>query len=157
MARIGARSPRRKRTNCAACIASCARRRFSTRKRFGSSSRACLWRRPFPIAEKSRGRAIRCFTDLFQRDGPVLDILDADYTFLNEDLAKHYGIPDSVFRRSRGEPALTETRNSKLETRNEQSLVASAATRQDDGWRRVDGVKRFSRGGILAQATTLAK
>jgi hypothetical protein len=27
----------------------------------------------------------------------------------------------------------------------------------DDGWLRVDGVKRFGRGGILAQATTLAK
>jgi hypothetical protein len=27
----------------------------------------------------------------------------------------------------------------------------------EDGWQRVDGVKRYSRGGILAQATTLAK
>ena len=30
---------------------------------------------------------------LFQHDGSVLNILDADYTFLNEALAKHYGIP----------------------------------------------------------------
>src|SRR5262249_24477252 len=37
--------------------------------------------------------SIRFFTDLFQRDGSVLDILDADYTFLNEPLAKHYDIP----------------------------------------------------------------
>jgi hypothetical protein len=36
---------------------------------------------------------IRFFTDLFQRDGRVLDILDADYSFLNADLARHYGIP----------------------------------------------------------------
>jgi hypothetical protein len=37
---------------------------------------------------------IRFFTDLFQRDGSVLSILDADHTFLNEALSKHYGIPD---------------------------------------------------------------
>jgi len=60
---------------------------------------------------------------LFQNDGSLLDILDADYTFLNEQLAKVYGIPGV----------------------------------EGDAWRRVDGVKRFSRGGILAQATTLAK
>ena len=51
------------------------------------------------------------------------NILDADYTFLNEHLAQHYGIPG----------------------------VTGAE------WRRVDGVKKFSRGGVLAQATTLAK
>jgi methionyl aminopeptidase len=36
--------------------------------------------------------SILFFTDLFQNDRPVLNILDADYTFLNEDLAKHYGM-----------------------------------------------------------------
>ncbi|HKS38943.1 MAG TPA: DUF1592 domain-containing protein [Verrucomicrobiae bacterium] len=100
---------------------------------------------------------IRFFTDLFQNDGPVLNILDADYTFLNEDLAKHYGIPDSVFRSSRREEAHFKlgTRNSEPGTG--QSLGTSAATAADDGWYRVAGVKRFSRGGILGQATTLAK
>ena len=34
------------------------------------------------------------FTDLFQNDGSVLDVLDADHTFLNATLAEHYGIPD---------------------------------------------------------------
>ena len=33
------------------------------------------------------------FTDLFQRDGSVLDMLDSDHTFLNGSLAAHYGIP----------------------------------------------------------------
>ena len=51
------------------------------------------------------------------------NILDADYTFLNEPLARHYGIPGVT----------------------------------GPEWRRVDGVKKFSRGGVLAQATTLAK
>jgi hypothetical protein len=35
---------------------------------------------------------IRFFADLVRDDRPVADILDADETFLNEDLARHYGI-----------------------------------------------------------------
>ena len=53
--------------------------------------------RHFPTFAGLRGamyeESIQFFTDLFQNDGSVLDILDADYTFLNEPLAKHYGIP----------------------------------------------------------------
>jgi len=117
--------------------------------------------RHFPNFTILRGamyeESIRFFTDFFQRDGSVLNILDADYAFLNEELAKFYGIPDSSFRSSRREEALFEIRNPKSEIRNGQSLVTSAATEKDDGWRRVDGVKKFSRGGILGQATTLAK
>lgn len=63
------------------------------------------------------------FTDLFQHNGSVLNILDANYTFLNEPLAQHYGIPN----------------------------VKGAA------WRRVEGVQKYARGGVLCQATTLAK
>ncbi|MBI2806482.1 MAG: DUF1592 domain-containing protein [Planctomycetes bacterium] len=37
--------------------------------------------------------SIRFFQDLFQSDRQVTNILDADYTFLNDTLAKHYGIP----------------------------------------------------------------
>jgi len=39
---------------------------------------------------------------VLRADRPVLDLIDADYTFLNERLAKHYGIPHvlgSEFRR----------------------------------------------------------
>ncbi len=32
------------------------------------------------------------FADIVERDGSVLDLLDADYTFVNERLARHYGI-----------------------------------------------------------------
>jgi hypothetical protein len=67
--------------------------------------------------------SIRFFTDLCQRDGSVLEILDADYTFVNGPLAQHYGISGV----------------------------------EGDDWRRVDGVKKFSRGGMLAQATVLAQ
>ncbi len=86
--------------------------------------------RHFPTFAGLRGamyeETIRFFTDLFQNDGSVLNILDADYTFLNADLAKHYGVTGVKFSGS-------------------------------NDWQRADGVKNFSRGGILAQATTLAK
>ncbi|MBI3851634.1 MAG: DUF1592 domain-containing protein [Verrucomicrobia bacterium] len=103
--------------------------------------------RHFPTFTALRGamyeETIRFFTDFFQHDGSVLNILDADYTFLNEDLAKHYGISwSSSF--SLPEQSEFSPANLKVEF-------------QPDGWRRVDGVKKFGRGGILAQATTLAK
>src|SRR5262249_31294933 len=98
--------------------------------------------RHFPTFAGLRGamyeETIRFFTDLFQNDGSVLNILDADYTFLNADLAKHYGIPLSLVL-DRGDG------------RGEESII------KDTDWRRVNGMKKFSRGGILAQATTLAK
>jgi hypothetical protein len=83
--------------------------------------------RHFPTFTELRGpmyeETIRFFTDLFQNDGRITDILDADYTYLNEALAKHYEIPGVT----------------------------------GPEWRRVEGVKQYSRGGILAQATTLAQ
>ncbi|HJT35397.1 MAG TPA: DUF1592 domain-containing protein, partial [Pirellulales bacterium] len=82
--------------------------------------------RHFPTFAALRGamyeESIQFFTDLFQNDRSVLGILDADYTFLNEELARHYDIPGV----------------------------------SGPQWRRVEGVKQFARGGMLAQATTLA-
>jgi len=104
--------------------------------------------RHFPTFAGLRGamyeETIRFFTDLFQNDGSVLNILDADYTFLNADLAKHYGIP-------------FEMRGEKGEGRSVSALTSPLAPLTSDGWQRVGGVKQFGRGGILAQATTLAK
>src|SRR5439155_999637 len=82
---------------------------------------------------------------------------DAEHTFLNEELAKHYGIPDSVFRGSRGGEAHLKRGTRNVERGTDQSLVTSTATTEGNGWHRVDGVKQFARGGILSQATTLAK
>ena len=52
--------------------------------------------RHFPTFVSLRGamqeEAVRFFTDLFQADCSVLSLLDADYSFMNRDLAKHYGI-----------------------------------------------------------------
>jgi hypothetical protein len=82
--------------------------------------------RHFPTFAGLRGamyeESILFFTDLFQNNGSVLGILDADHTFLNEDLAKHYGIPGVT----------------------------------GPEWRRVDGIRKYARGGILGQSTTLA-
>lgn len=100
--------------------------------------------RHFPTFAGLRGamyeESLQFFTDLFQRDGSVLDILDADYTFVNDELAKHYGFPAGQ--------AFQPDGNGK-ETSNQPGKA-------DAPWRRVDGVKQFGRGGILAQATTLA-
>jgi hypothetical protein len=67
--------------------------------------------------------SILFFQDLFQGDRPAIAILDADYTFLNEPLAKHYGIP--------GVKGLE--------------------------WRKVDGVRKYGRGGVLGLASVQAK
>lgn len=52
--------------------------------------------RYFPSFRELRGpmyeETLRFFTDLFQANGSVLSVVDADHTFLNDALAKHYGI-----------------------------------------------------------------
>lgn len=83
--------------------------------------------RHFPTFNALRGamyeESLRFFTDLVQNDGSLLALVDADHTFVNEELARHYGIPG----------------------------VTGPA------WRRVEGSKRYSRGGMLTQASTLSK
>jgi hypothetical protein len=91
---------------------------------------------------------IRFFTELFQNSGSVLHILDADYTFLNAELARHYGIPFA------GRATLPRSPNQREVSARQEPRPTEASS---NGWRRVDGVKQFGRGGILAQATTLAK
>ncbi|MCC9607943.1 DUF1592 domain-containing protein [Blastopirellula sp. JC732] len=52
----------------------------------------------FPEFAELRGlmyeESAQFFSDLIQRDGSILEILDADHTFLNDRLAQHYGIPN---------------------------------------------------------------
>ncbi len=48
------------------------------------------------------------FANMIEQDRSVLDLVSADYTFLNERLARHYGIPNvkgSYFRRAAVNPA----------------------------------------------------
>jgi hypothetical protein len=68
--------------------------------------------RLFPDFDDNLRQAFRRETELFfasvlEADGRVTDLLKADYTFLNERLAKHYGIPHvygSHFRRVENPP-----------------------------------------------------
>jgi hypothetical protein len=83
--------------------------------------------RHFPTFKDLRGamyeESIRFFTDFFQKNRSVLSLLDSDHTFLNEPLARHYGIEG----------------------------VAGPE------WRRVEGIRKFGRGGILGHAAVLSK
>jgi hypothetical protein len=67
--------------------------------------------------------SVRFFEHLFQEGRPLHEVIDADYAFLNERLAKHYGIPG----------------------------VKGAQ------WRRVEGVRKYGRGGLLALGSVLTK
>ncbi|MFO1000070.1 MAG: DUF1592 domain-containing protein [Planctomycetaceae bacterium] len=67
--------------------------------------------------------SIRFFEDMFRNDGSVLDLLNADHTFVNSKLAQFYGITEL----------------------------------NGDGWQKVSGTRKVSRGGILTMAATLAK
>ncbi len=81
----------------------------------------------FPEFARLRGEmyeeSVLFLGDLFRNDGSILDLINADHTFLNESLAKHYGI-DGV---------------------------------NGPEWRRVAGVLRQGRGGVLGMASVLAK
>ena len=62
--------------------------------------------RIYPDFDEQLKQAMRRETELFfeylvRKDRGLLDLLTADYTFVNERLAKHYGIPDVVGTRHR--------------------------------------------------------
>ena len=55
-----------------------------------------------PVAAGMRREVELLFDSIVREDRNVVDLLTADYTFVNERLAKHYGIPNiygSQFRR----------------------------------------------------------
>jgi len=66
--------------------------------------------------------SILFFEDMFRNDGSVLNLLNADHTFVNARLAKFYGLYGV-----------------------------------EGDWKRVEGTRKSSRGGILSMASTLAK
>ncbi|MDP4584521.1 MAG: DUF1592 domain-containing protein, partial [Verrucomicrobiales bacterium] len=72
----------------------------------------------------------RFFIDLFQNDGSVLSLLDADHTFVNGPLAAFYGME------------------------NPQSDIRNPTSPE---WHRIEGLRENGRGGILGFAATLAK
>ena len=73
--------------------------------------------------------------DLIRNDRSILSLLDADHTFVNERLAKHYGLtgPSAGATEAGGVVNVTGA-----------------------GWSRVEGLRGAGRGGVLGMATILA-
>ncbi len=95
-----ARQPRRGAgvTVCVAVAASAGHRRDPAR------------RAPLSVLRQHAGKAFRRETELFfeslvGEDRSVLELLTADYTFVNERIAKHYGIPNVMGTDSARSPA----------------------------------------------------
>lgn len=91
------------------------RQRFPT---FTNELRAAMFEEP-----------IQFFLNLAQTDGSVLDFLEADYTYVNSTLAKHYGI----------------------------DWIKAAGGQQATDWVRVDNASQYGRGGLLPMAVFLTK
>ncbi|MFN7564960.1 MAG: DUF1592 domain-containing protein, partial [Prosthecobacter sp.] len=82
----------------------------------------------------------RFFIDLIQNNRSILSLLDADHTFVNAELAKHYGIKAKEWGQ----------KNSAIHSPAPILLPTSE-------WHRVDQIRTQGRGGILGFAATLAK
>ena len=73
----------------------------------------------FPDFDDNLRQSLRRETELFfesimREDRSVLDLLTADYTFVNERLARHYGIPGIYGDRFRRVPVMDESRRGLL-------------------------------------------
>jgi mono/diheme cytochrome c family protein len=90
--------------------------------------------RLYPDFDDNLRQAFRQETELFvdsivREDRSVLDLLRADYTFLNERLAKHYGIANVYGSRFRRVPLTPESRRGGLLRQGSVLAVTSYATR----------------------------
>lgn len=79
---------------------------------------------------------VRFFLHVAGEGRPVLDFLDADYTFVNPVLAKHYGMPYPPLVPVAGERDTGEGA---------------------DRWLQADGARRYGRGGLLPMAVFLTR
>jgi hypothetical protein len=62
------------------------------------------------LADSMRRETEMLFDSIVHSDGGILDLLAADYTFVDERLAKHYGIPDVMGNRFRRVPVTNPNR-----------------------------------------------
>jgi hypothetical protein len=62
------------------------------------------------LADSMRRETEMLFDNIVHSDGGILDLLAADYTFVDERLAKHYGIPDVMGNRFRRVPVTDPNR-----------------------------------------------
>ena len=82
----------------------------------------------------------RFFIDLIQNNRSILSLLDADHTFVNAELAKHYGIKAEEWG-----------------PKNSSAHSPAPILLPTSEWHRVDQIRSQGRGGILGFAATLAK
>jgi hypothetical protein len=73
----------------------------------------------FPDFDENLRRAMRTetemlFADIMRNDSSVLDLIDADYTFVNERLAEHYGMSNVKGSHFRKVPVIDENRRGLL-------------------------------------------
>ncbi len=90
--------------------------------------------RIYPDFDDNLRQAFRRETELFfqsivQEDRSVLNLLDADYTFLNQRLATHYGIPNVYGDRFRRVPLAAQSERRGLLGQGSMLTVTSHATR----------------------------
>jgi len=90
--------------------------------------------RDYPDFDDNLRQAFRQETELFfdsvlREDRSVLELIDADYTFLNERLAKHYGIPGVYGSRFRRVPLEDGSKRGGLLRQGSILAVTSYATR----------------------------
>ena len=90
--------------------------------------------RLYPDFDDNLRQAFRLETELFvdsvvREDRSVLDLLRTDYTFLNERLAKHYGIPNVYGSRFRRVELARDSRRGGLLRQGSVLAVSSYATR----------------------------
>lgn len=90
----------------------------------------------------------RFFIDLIQNNRSIISLLDADHTFVNAELAKHYGI-------SFTDPKTVEwgQRDKSLHS----SVPVPVSSYASRLWLRIEGLGSQGRGGILGFAATLSK
>lgn len=91
----------------------------------------------FPgLRDAMQEEVARFFIDLFQNDGSVLSLLEADHTFVNEPLAKFYGMENP---------------------QSGTGGVRPGPNPKPAEWTRIEGLREKGRGGLLGFAATLAK
>ena len=81
------------------------------------------------LRQAFREETERFFDSVLREGGGVVDLLDADYTFLNERLAKHYGIPNVYGTRMRRVALGEDSRRGGLLRHGSVLSVTSYATR----------------------------
>ena len=92
---------------------------------------------------------LRFFIDVASRNGSVLDFLNADHTFVNSILAKHYGI-DVGWVEARDPPRVASVADGG-------SRASTHPTKTSDDWVRIDDAHRYGRGGLLPMSVFLTK